>query len=62
MELLVAIDIEFLPVRCGGREVVAVVDQIRAIAKERLLNFLCELSPDDLGLVEEAVREILELD
>lgn len=40
-----------VPVRCAGRNVVAVIDQIRAIAKERLDNRIGELSPTDLSAV-----------
>ncbi len=50
-----------VPVRCEGREVVAVTDQIRAIAKQRLDRRLGELSSEDLEAVEQGVREVLEL-
>lgn len=50
-----------VPVQCDGREVVAVTDQIRAIAKKRLDRPLGELSSEDLKAVEQGVREILEL-
>ena len=50
-----------VPVRCDGREVVAVTDQIRAIAKQRLDKRLGALSAEDLEAVEQAVREVLEL-
>lgn len=50
-----------VPVRCDGREVVAVTDQVRAIAKQRLERRLGELSPEDLEAVEQGVREVLEL-
>lgn len=50
-----------VPVRCDGRVVVAVTDQIRAIAKQRLDRHLGELSTEDLNAVEQAVREVLEL-
>jgi mRNA-degrading endonuclease toxin of MazEF toxin-antitoxin module len=48
-------------VRCDGREVVAVTDQIRAIAKQRLDQRLGELSSEELETIEQGVREILEL-
>jgi mRNA interferase MazF len=48
-------------VRCDGREVVAVTDQIRAVAKQRLDRRLGELSAEDLSAVEQGVREVLEL-
>ena len=50
-----------VPVVCAGKSAVAVVDQIRAVAKERLQRRVDELSPSDLDSVEEAVRTILEL-
>ncbi|MGD0224100.1 MAG: type II toxin-antitoxin system PemK/MazF family toxin [Terriglobia bacterium] len=50
-----------VPVVCSGRRVVAVVDQIRAVAKERLTHKMGEISLADLGSVEEALRIVLEL-
>jgi mRNA interferase MazF len=50
-----------VPLECGGRRVVAVTDQIRAVAKERLHERLGEISSSDLLAVEAAVRRILEL-
>jgi mRNA interferase MazF len=50
-----------VPVRCEGRDVVAVTDQIRAIAKQRLHRRIGELSSEELQAVERGVREILEL-
>lgn len=50
-----------VPVRCDGRDVVAVTDQIRAIAKQRLDRRLGELSSAELKAVELGVREVLEL-
>ena len=40
---------------------VAVTDQVRAVAKERLLERLGEISPGDLEAVEAGVIRILEL-
>jgi mRNA interferase MazF len=48
-------------VRCAGRTVVAVTDQIRAVAKERLQDRLGEISPGDMEAVEAGVLRILEL-
>src|SRR5260370_5973495 len=48
-------------VRCADEDVVAVTDQIRAIAKERLRQRLDVLSAEELSAVEDGVREILEL-
>ena len=51
-----------VPVRCDGRDVVAVTDQIRAVSKERLDRLLDSLSEADLESIEAGVREILELE
>lgn len=51
-----------VPVRCSGRDAVAVTDQIRAVSKERLDRRMDTLSADDLRSVEDGVREILGLD
>jgi mRNA interferase MazF len=50
-----------IPVECAGRTVVAVTDQIRAVAKERLIERLGEASSTDLEALETGVRRILEL-
>lgn len=50
-----------VPIDCAGRAVIAVVDQIRAVAKERLQQRLGVVSSVDLNAVEEGLRQILEL-
>ena len=50
-----------IPVRCAGRPVVAVVDQIRAVAKERLETQVGVISPEEMAAVEDGIRQILEL-
>lgn len=50
-----------VPVECAGRTVVAVTDQIRAVAKERLQELMGQVSPSDMEAVEAGVRRILEL-
>jgi mRNA interferase MazF len=50
-----------VPVDCAGKSAVAVVDQIRAVAKERLHRRVGELSSRDLINVEDALRTALEL-
>jgi mRNA interferase MazF len=50
-----------VPVRCEGRDVVAVTDQTRAVSKERLDRRMGALSSEYLEAVEQGVREILEL-
>ena len=50
-----------VPVRAAGRDAVAVIDQIRAVSKQRLDQRLGELSAQHLNDVEQALRHILEL-
>jgi mRNA-degrading endonuclease toxin of MazEF toxin-antitoxin module len=50
-----------VPVVCMGHRALAVVDQVRAVAKERLARRMGEISPGDLASVEEALRMVLEL-
>lgn len=49
-------------VTCTGRKVVAVIDQVRAIAKERLTRRIEDLPLEQLQTIEGGLREILELD
>src|SRR5579862_9914625 len=49
-------------VQCEGRSAVAIVDQVRAMARERFLRRIELLSAEHLGAIEDALREILELD
>jgi mRNA interferase MazF len=48
-------------VNCAGRAAVAVVDQIRAVSKDRLDKRIGTLSLEELAAVEEALRTILDL-
>ncbi len=50
-----------VPVTCQGKSAVAVVDQVRAIAKHRLRSRLEPASPNDVAAVSEALLRILEL-
>jgi len=50
-----------IPVDCGGRPAVAVIDQIRAMTKERFDRRIGVLSAKQLAAIEDGVREILEL-
>lgn len=43
------------------RKGVAVIDQLRALDKQRLLRFVDVVFPVDLKSVEEALRQVLEL-
>jgi mRNA interferase MazF len=49
-------------VRCLGQPCVAVIDQVCAVAKERLVRHIENLSAEHLQAVESGLREILELD
>jgi mRNA-degrading endonuclease toxin of MazEF toxin-antitoxin module len=48
-------------VTCRGKRAVAVVDQVRAIAKERLKNRIGALSERETEAIGEALRQILDL-
>jgi mRNA interferase MazF len=50
-----------VPVTCQGKAVVAIVDQIRAVAKHRLKSRIEALSADELDEVCQAVSTILEI-
>jgi mRNA interferase MazF len=50
-----------VPVECAGRSVVAVVDQVRALAKERLDRKIGEMSPEHLEAIEQGLRQVLDL-
>ena len=48
-------------VNCGGRPAVAVVDQIRAIAKERLHSRIGALAELEMEAIGDALQQILDL-
>ena len=50
-----------VPLTCEGRSSVAVVDQIRAVTKERFLRKIESMSAEQLSAVEDGLRAILEL-
>src|SRR5210317_2541826 len=50
-----------VPVTCQGKSVVAIVDQIRAVAKHRLKSKIESISTDELDEVCQAVSTILEI-
>jgi mRNA interferase MazF len=50
-----------VPVSCQGEPAVAVVDQIRAVAKHRLRSRVETLASDELAEVCQAVATVLEL-
>jgi mRNA interferase MazF len=45
----------------GGNVAVAVVDQIRAVSKERLDKRIGTVLPEELAVIEEALRTVLDL-
>jgi mRNA interferase MazF len=50
-----------VPVRCQGRDVSAIIDQTRAVAKERFRTYIEVCSPRDLAVIEEALRPLLQI-
>ena len=50
-----------IPVSCDGNPAVAVSDQIRAVAKERLRSRLGAITEDDMAALEDGLRQIMQL-
>ena len=50
-----------IPISCDGQPVVAVSDQIRAVAKERLRSRLGTVSAAEMAALEDGLRQILQL-
>jgi len=50
-----------IPVTCQGQPAVAVIDQIRAVAKHRLKSKLEAMTSDDLAAINRAISAILEI-
>ncbi len=50
-----------IPVTCAGRLAMAVTDQIRAVAKERLKSRQEALSDKEMDALEDGLREIMQL-
>ena len=50
-----------IPVSCDGRIVMAVTDQIRAVAKERLRNPLGTVTEEEMAALENGLRRIMQL-
>jgi mRNA interferase MazF len=48
-------------VRCLGREVRAVCDQLRAIDKTRLSSWIEEMSKEDLAAISKGLKQVLAL-
>ena len=50
-----------VPVTCQGQSAVAVIDQIRAVAKHRLKSRLEAMTSNDLAAIGGAISTILEI-
>ena len=50
-----------VPVNCAGKPAVAVIDQMRAVSKERLRERIGVVSSVELVEIERAVRRVLDL-
>jgi mRNA interferase MazF len=50
-----------IPVTCSGAPAVAVSDQLRAVAKERLRTRLGVLSEEEMASIDDGIRQILNL-
>jgi mRNA interferase MazF len=50
-----------VPVVCAGRRSVAVIDQIRAVSKDRFAKRIGAVSEQDLLAIEDALRSVLDL-
>lgn len=50
-----------IPISCDGRAAVAVSDQIRAVAKERLRGRLGVVAEEELAVLEDGLRQIMQL-
>ena len=50
-----------IPITCEGRPAVAVSDQIRAVAKERLRSRLGVVAEEELAALADGLRQIMQL-
>ena len=50
-----------IPISCDGRPAMAVSDQIRAVAKERLRSRLGEVTAEEMAALEDGFRQIMQL-
>jgi mRNA interferase MazF len=50
-----------IPIRCDGKQCVAVSDQIRAVSKERLRGRLGAAAPEEMAALEDGLRQIMQL-
>jgi mRNA interferase MazF len=50
-----------IPVTCEGKHAVAVIDQVRAVAKHRLRSKIEDMAPNHVNAIAVALAKILEL-
>ncbi len=50
-----------IPIACGGKPAVAVSDQIRAVAKERVQSRLRTVTSEEIAALEDGLRLIMQL-
>ena len=50
-----------IPISCDGRAAVAVSDQIRAVAKERMQGRLGVVTVEEMAALEDGLRQIMQL-
>ncbi|MFN0104877.1 MAG: type II toxin-antitoxin system PemK/MazF family toxin [Bryobacteraceae bacterium] len=50
-----------IPITCDGQPAVAVSDQIRAVAKERLRSRLGAVTTEEMAALEDGLRQIMQL-
>ena len=50
-----------IPISCDGRPAMAVSDQIRAVAKERLRSRLGAVTMEEMAGLEDGLRQIMQL-
>ena len=50
-----------IPISCGGNLAVAVSDQIRAVAKERLRSRLGVVTTEEMAALEDGLKQIMQL-
>ena len=51
-----------IPISCDGRPAVAVSDQIRAVAKDRLRSRLGAVTTEEMAALEDSLRQIMQLE
>ena len=50
-----------VPIACQGKSAVAIVDQVRAVGKHRLISRIEDAAGEDIEAISRAIAEILQL-